>query len=262
MVESGMTNLQKVPLKEVIWVESQVLKEHDNPPPESQWRYKLVLPSFLAEWDVFADWEKEHFLSMEKNLKQGDILFDIGTEAGWCNIIYARFCGPENIILIEPNRDFWPNIKAIWEKNYPGKLPKGCYHGLFSNRTTDKRTVITTQWPGNISNNLMVGLAYKYIHEHGHLIPQIKLDDYVKSTGIIPNALTIDVEGAELLVLQGAENTLKNNTLKVWVSIHPELGEKDYKVGSQQVHDFMLDCGYKSKFLAAPNEEHWYYEKL
>lgn len=244
---------------EVVWELSRVLKEHDNPPPDSQWRYTLELPSFLAVWDVFAAWERERFLDMEKHLKQGDILFDIGTEAGWCNIIYAKFCGAENVVLIEPTDDFWPNIKALWERNYPGVPPLANYMGLFSDKTTSKKVLPKHEWPKAVNKDggaLMHSRSYVYIHDNFNHVPEIKLDDYVKLTGIVPNALTMDVEGAELLILKGAEKTLKENNLKVWVSIHNELGLRDYNQQPDDVYEFMRKCGYQSEFLATDHEDH------
>jgi FkbM family methyltransferase len=182
---------------------------------------------------------------------------------GWCNIIYAKFCGPENMVLIEPADTYWPNIKTIWEHNYPGVKPLACFEGFFSNETTAKRILQKHKWPKSANGYLWARTtaSFRYIHTHGNEIPQIKIDDYVKKSGIIPTALTMDVEGAEFLVLQGAENILREAGPKVWVSIHPGLAEYNYHVTLQQIHDFMRFLGYKEQHLATDHEEHWYFTK-
>lgn len=254
-----MTKL--TPIKEVNWVERPIIKLHDNPPAESQWLYKVWMPDWLAEWDVYANWEKERFVSMAEHLKKGDILFDVGTEVGWCNIIYAQFVGPGNIVLIEPTAEFWPNIKATWQKNFRYIEPLQCHYGLISDRTTGNFVLPRHLFPAEAEGALIDKLAYRYIHEHGLRMPQITIDDFVMRTGIKPDALTIDVEGAEFAVIIGAHNTLTGGNLKVWISIHPELAEKDYGTIPGQLKLLMENMGYKGEYLATDHEEHWLFTK-
>jgi hypothetical protein len=60
-------------------------------------RYTVKMPEHIADPVNWEHWEKERCLSMETNLRKGDILFDIGSETGWASAIYARFVGPENM---------------------------------------------------------------------------------------------------------------------------------------------------------------------
>lgn len=250
-----------IPKDEVEWKDVQIIKDNLSASPEHTfYHYKFQLPMPLADWDVFSYWERERLDSMKQHLKKGDVLFDIGTESGWCNLIYAQFVGPENMVLIEPTPEFWPNIKATWEKNYKVK-PKAFYDGLFSDKTTTGLQYLPTEWPPASQGDLIDRNKYQYIHANDDNVPEVKLDDYVKRSGVIPDALTMDVEGAELLILRGAEQTLKHRPLKVWVSIHPDLGERDYGVKPKQVHAFMKKLGYKGEYLATDHEEHWYYEQ-
>lgn len=247
--------------EEVTWVEQTIVKTHDNPPPESQWLYKIWIPDWLGEWDVFANWERERFASMSEHLGQGDVLLDIGSELGWQSVVYAQFVGPANVVLMEPADDVWPNIKATWECNFPGVPPLACYYGLLSDQTTSNFVLDRYLFPAEAEGPLVRSVSYRYIHDHGRRSPQMKIDDYCKLTGIEPAAMTMDTEGSELLILRGAEKTLKARNMKVWVSIHPELGVRDYGVVPQQVHDFMASCGYSGQHLATDHEEHWFFTK-
>jgi FkbM family methyltransferase len=246
------------PLDQVEWVGSQVIKVEDTPQPNGTWLYKLLLPSFLAKWDVFAVWEKERFASMQQHLKKGDVLLDIGTEVGWCNIIYAQMVGPENMVLMEPTKVFWPNIKATWEKNFPDIDPLACYNGLISNKTTDKTVLPKNTFP-DIDGELIHSMSYTYIHEHGQTNPQIALDDYVKATKIIPNAITIDTEGSCVLIIKGAMKTLAKYHPMIWISVHPDLMARDYNTSPEELHDLMDSLGYKREFLAEDHEQHFRY---
>lgn len=99
------------------WVLTPIIAE-DWRKHDTAYFYKFWLPRPLADWDVFDYWEKERFGSMKKHLKYGEILFDIGTEQGWCNLIYAEFVGAENMVLIEPTYEFWGNIRKTYGGRY------------------------------------------------------------------------------------------------------------------------------------------------
>ncbi len=248
--------------EDVLWVERPIIKMHDNPPESSQWEYRIMLPDWLAEWDVYGDWEVERFDSMRDNLKQGDILFDIGTEAGWQNIIYATYVGPENVVLIEPSHNMWANIMHIWQKNYPDKSPLACHYGLISDKTTSEWVLPKGLFPTEAEGQLTTQVSYKSLVSDGSRTPQIKLDDYCRITGIKPDALTIDVEGSELAVLSGAGDMLLNNDIKVWVSVHPDMAQETYGQDPQIIHDYMKLMGYEGTFLAKDHEEHWFFRKV
>jgi hypothetical protein len=65
------------------------------------------------------------------------------------------------------------------------------------------------------------------------------------------------VEGAELLVLKGAEKTLKEHHPNIWVSVHPDMLISLYDQTKEDVLFFMDSCGYDAELLAIDHEEHW-----
>ncbi len=217
--------------------------------------YELELPVPLADWDVFDYWERERVISMRDNLNEEDILFDVGAESGWMSAVFVKFC---NIFLIEPMKEFWPNIYETWKANTE-KEPVGCYLGLMGNETDDGLEDFS--WPKESKGELVDKNRYEYLNRHSADTRKMKLDDLVERSGIIPTAITIDVEGAELIVLHGAEKTLVKNNLKVWVSIHPDLMKKSFRHTKDDVHNFMDKLGYVREYLATDHEEHWFYRK-
>ena len=243
---------QFTPLERVEWRSTPYLWDEGQPP-----QYWLTLPRPLADWDVYQKWERERIDSMRDHLTKGMCLFDVGTEQGWCNVVYARMVGGENMVLIEPTPNFWPNIKATWEKNNLWG-PRGFYDGLVSDVTTDTRTGFR-DWPASSDGPLIDRNKYQYIHDNGDGIPEIRLDDLVLRMGVVPDAITIDVEGAELLVLRGAERTLRERHPLVWVSIHPDMMLRDYDTDAESLHAFMADHGYTGEYLATDHEEHWFF---
>lgn len=230
------------------------------------YKYHIILPDFLHEWDIRDYWEKERIASMQANLKKGETLFDIGAESGYMSAIFATMVGPENMVMFEPSEVFWPDIKAIWEAN-DYATPKDTFWGFVGAETKNINTSedcdIIDGWPRPAhSDKLIKASSYRYLWEptHEKTIQQITIDDYVGLKGIIPDALTMDCEGAEMAILKGAEQTLKKHKPKVWVSEHfDDLQLKHYGVEQGTIRNFMEQLGYTGELLATDHEQHWLY---
>lgn len=252
---------------DIIWKKVRYLKKPwQATDEEAKWEMELILPEPLASWDVFSVWEAERYDSMKKHLKKGDILFDCGAEVGWLSVVYANIVGAENLVLFEPTPEFASNIRLTFKHNNLSD-PKAFYGGLLSDKTIMPENIdfdIRHRgiWPETaFTGKIIDKMKYRYIHENSHNTPQITIDDYVRQTGIIPNALTIDCEGCDLLILKGAKNTLREYPLKVWVSQHNDLALKNYGIKPGEIETFMEELGYRGDFLAEDHESHFYYCK-
>jgi FkbM family methyltransferase len=228
-------------------------------------KHRVKMPAFLAAHDSFDNWERERFDSMEKNLKQGDVLFDVGAETGHMSAIYARFVGAENMVLFEPNPDNWQNIKATWDVESLA-TPRATVCALVGNRNSVEADFDTSQengWPVvALTGQIWTPRSFRYIHEHAARTPQISIDVFVATRGVAPNAITIDVEGAELEVLKGALLTLQECRPLAWVSIHEELMGRDYGRAPKDIHTLMAAQNYFAEYLATDHEAHWLFRPL
>lgn len=239
---------------DVIWTRLRYLKTPWQATDEqADWEMSLLLPEPLASWGVFTIWEYERYFSMKKYLKKSDVLFDVGAEHGWLSVVYARLV--KDIVLFEPTKEFWPNIRTTWEKNRPDK-PLDCVQCLVGNET--KGDIERNVWPSSSYGPLIDANKYQYIHDNTENIGQITIDEYVKVSNIKPTAITIDIEGAEMLALQGAQNTLQRLKPKIWLSIHPDLMEQ-YGHTKSDIDEYLTSLGYTGEHLATDHEEHWLY---
>jgi len=262
-----------IPIDEVTFVEKGFLWGEGE---ESRPRFKIKVPHFMAGWDGYQAWEKERFDSMEANLKQGDVLFDIGSETGWMSVIYGKIVGPENVCLFEPVNENWPNILATWEENFGNVKPLRACACLVSDKTTaiessDGRLINFARhpefdkgiWPARAyGDHMLDARKYQYVHEHAHETPQISIDDFVYQSGIVPRGITIDVEGAEYLVLKGAQKTLGHIRPLVWVSVHEDQMKRNYDNTPEQISAWMHGLGYSQEKLAEDHEVHMFYRPL
>lgn len=221
------------------------------------YQYEIVLPVPLADWDVYDYWERERTNSIASELTKSDVLYDIGAEHGWLSCVYAKTVGPDNIVLFEPTSAFWPNIRQTFEHNF-STAPKVCFNGLVDASSNGH---ISLGWPRESEGELIPKLAYEYIHQHTEGIQSISIDNFSESSGLFPTALTIDVEGAELLVLKGATARLADGNLKVWLSFHPDLAAKHYDTTWDDIVSLMGGLGYTGTHLATDHEEHWLFRK-
>jgi len=257
--------------EKVRWQKVRYLISSDaGPRSEHTYEYELELPDFLASWDVWDYWERERVHSMRDHLTKDDVLWDVGTESGWCSIVYSTFVGPSNMVLIEPTPEFWPNIRATWKRRYH-QPPRACYQGLLSDHdamiedgpwpikvNTIDPNWSQDPWPQPAYGDLIDRIAYRYIHEHGDTTNQLTADTLMGFVGP-PSAITMDVEGAELIVLRGAERILSRLKPKVWVSIHPDLALRDYGTTTDELMAYMEGFGYEAEYLATDHETHIYF---
>ena len=224
----------------------------------------MVLEAETRPLWLWDNWERARFESMAANLKPGMTLFDVGSEQGDISCVYAQMVGGENMVLFEPHPFLWPNIKALWQaNNLPD--PKACAVTFLNSRASaaisqDFYDDFDGVWPvcantGSICHTA----AYRHVSKHSDVSPSTTLDDWVKRTGIKPDAITIDVEGSEMSVLEGAARTLKAHGPLVWVSVHPEMMLASYGRNEFELRVFMEKFGYLRHWLFHDHEDHWLY---
>jgi len=92
--------------------------------------------------------------------------------------------------------------------------------------------------------------------------PQHQLDALFSGVAFPgPVLLKCDVEGAELLVLQGAADLLRRVRPSLLLSVHPPALPR-YGHTPADVAAFLLEHGYASRVIARDHEEHWWCEPV
>lgn len=233
--------------------------------------YDVRVPSFYTRAPR-SSWETPRFNHMEKHLRPGMTLFDIGAENGSMSAIYSRFVGGgENMVLFEPVPVMWPNIKATWEANGVAK-PRATYCGFVNDRSwvSDYHAhPLGTRdgWPEcAYDDKLLDATKFMYPSEHGHLNDSTTIDEFVVNTGTKPDALTMDVEGYEPSVIAGAVVTIRAYRPMIWVSIHdPAFNGNNILLkytGSDRINEMnqtLLDAGYGIEHIHTDHERHTFY---
>ena len=196
---------------------------------------------------------------MADHLKPGMILYDIGAFDGWQSAVFSQMVGgPGNMVLIEPVPEMWANTKATWEQNKLGP-PYATICGFAADYDTENPVITFYGWPPDIDySRIIKALKFRNICEHRDSTEAITIDSLVQlQPALVPDALHIDVEGAGLKVLKGAESTLSQYKPLVWLAMHPDFMWDRYTTTPDQIHDFMGRLGYNGTLLAIDHEEHW-----
>lgn len=235
----------------------------------------LELPEHRkVRWDELPFWEKPRLDSMRANLRPGDVLYDVGTEEGDLSALFARWVEQRGVsklggvVLMEPNPRVWPNIRAIWEANDladplltwcgfagPDTTTRPDWTNYFDGRGEHDATT----WPECAYGPLIGDHGFLNLSERAEEVPTLSLDDLHRVIARAPDAITMDVEGSELRVLQGCTHLLMEHRPLVWVSIHPEFMRDLYGDTVADLVEFMDGFGYQREHLAAEHEWHTFF---
>lgn len=178
-------------------------------------RFSINLTSGM-DTSVFFFGEYEQNLTdiVVKLLRKGDVCLDVGANFGWYSTLFYKHCGASGAVhSFEP----MPETFGQLERNY--KL-MGEPENVFLNNLAlgDRRDTITI--------NLFEGepAGHASISAEGHAgatafeCEMVTLDSYLEKHKLDDvNFVKLDVEGAELLFLKGAEKLFKQKTPPIFL---------------------------------------------
>lgn len=199
-------------------------------------RWEIVLPDHRADFhEVRPWWEAARLADMYAHRDQVTRILDVGSEEGDLTALYASWGW--SVDFVDPSQPWTIQTLETFDANNltPGKF----FTGFLSD-------------DDNLERDVHRDPSFASLEEHTH-IRRMKLDTFTDLYGV-PDAITMDVEGSELRVLQGAAQTLSENSPIVWMSIH-ETCDFD-AVTPSSVHEFMRQFGYGDQFLAYDHEWH------
>ncbi len=222
-------------------------------------RWEILLPEHRAarpEWDIAnGGWEKARLDHMHSTTQPGDRVLYIGGEEGDMAALLASWGA--YVRIVEPNELVWPNIKAIWDANKLEK-PSSMYVGFCGKTTSDHHMKgWHDDWPMCAYGPVIGDHGFKELRDPGDR-PVIAVDDM----RLAPDMITMDVEGSEWEVLQGAEWTIDKYLPRIYLSLHPEFLIDQYGKYSYEVRRWLIDKGYEETLLDYQHEAHFFYEPV
>ena len=170
-----------------------------------------------------------------------------------------------DLIVMESTAAFWGLIKETWELNDIPK-PIGFWSGLVGRevKVPNPGLPSLTEWPDRHAPYIEGAVGFSHLAESGDDVenyPQITIDGFVEKTGIVPDIITMDVEGSELEIMKGAIHTIEDYSPALMLSVHPEFMYHNHGTYERELHDLVRDRKYHGEWLDYDHEHHWLYKK-
>jgi len=198
------------------------------------WIQKLIY--FFGCYEV----EKTETAFWKKFVKDDFIILDIGANVGYYSLMAAKRAINGTIYAFEPVSTTYDKLKRnIALNNFlnikPQNLAVSTHSGFIDIYVADNKNTGTSS-------------ITKHIHFNGskERVKTTSIDEFVLEQHITrTDLIKIDVEGAEMLVLEGMRNTLLNFNPMVMVEL---IDERLVSAGSslKEAYDFFDALGYKS----------------
>jgi FkbM family methyltransferase len=205
----------------------------------------VVLPELLS-WETYLHgfFEPELTRILLALLRPGMVFADVGAQYGYYSVLAHRLVGPTGrVFAFEPtprthavlrrNASRLPNVVAEQVAVYSsaGVLPIHDFGPAYSGLNS------VMPFP-RVAKEQASGL-----HGRPFQVRSVRLDDYFGQLGLTPDFVKIDVEAAEISVLQGMEALLANARPAVSV----ETGDYGWTgaVESRESVRYLLDRGYR-----------------
>ena len=180
-------------------------------------RYSVrIIPDFVG-YVTFGDRHNIGWSHCIDSLTEDETFIDIGAHIGLYTLPAAIKLKKGRVYAFEPASSNYNILKKHIKMNSLSNVE------IFNYLVGDKEKSVTFYECNNLVNpkNSIVKVdktsSFEPITKQ-----QISLDTFFLGKNIHPNVIKIDVEGAEILVLQGAEKIITKTKPKIYLSIHPK----------------------------------------
>lgn len=205
-----------------------------GPAAGSRWRHY----HYYQFWMAMGLYEPAVANFLTRSLAKGSVFYDIGANAGYYTIMTAKFVGNTGkVIAFDP---LPINVSTIREQIALNSLDDICI--VESLAISDTNGSVQFAVPQRNANAHLAEVEAPHIRNHNTYdlieVQSIVLDDYVKNHPW-PSLIKMDIEGAEVRALQGAQNLLHSPNAPVWVvTAHSSmLSEEVQKIFQQTGYD-------------------------
>lgn len=188
--------------------------------------------------------------------KKPPVVYDVGAECGDLSALWAVWGA--RVVLVEPMRAQWPNIRAHFELNDVAERVAGCFVGFASNEDGGwGAEFVAGPWPRATHGPLVEDPGFAVMPPGEVTQPHVSIDTLAATVGERPNIVTIDVEGAEMHVIAGMYHVLTEVRPRVHVAVHPDPMRDVFITGPDQLAEMFGDYGYVVETVT-DHEWHWF----
>jgi FkbM family methyltransferase len=170
----------------------------------------------------------------------GSVVVDVGANVGFFSSCFAQWVGDGGeVISIEPE-----------DRNYETLISTLKREGLLGRVRALKAVAAATSGTMFLEINHLHPADHKISRDGtGVVVEAVRLDDLVQDKGSLrPSLIKIDVQGAEMLVLQGAPDILGVSGAALFIELHED-GLKKFGASVSAILDHLSQYGYEPYWL-------------
>jgi FkbM family methyltransferase len=205
-------------------------------------RLPLFNKVFLVLYSVYKQYiEAGPVDGLRQFVPAGSLVVDVGANVGFFTLRFAQWVGESgNVIAIEPE-----------DQNYRSLLAALAREGLLDRVHALKAVAAASPGKTFLEINPLHPADHKLSRDGTGLpVTAVTLDELVQGAAHSRLALVkIDVQGAEMLVLEGAESILKMAGPALFIELHEE-GLNKFGASVSAILDRLSGYGYQAYWLA------------
>jgi len=191
---------------------------------------------------VTGRYEPNEFCVLDRVLKPGMGFVDVGANVGLYSLFAARKVGESGVVLaIEASsRECWQLQRNV---QLNALTNVRVVNVAVTNRTGEVDLMVAPAAHGG--HNTLGGFAYGTPLEHKERVRAARIDDLVPEQGLSRvDMVKMDIEGAELAAIQGAEQTLGKFRPLLLLEVS-DRSLQHQNASSGKLLDFVMSFGYR-----------------
>ena len=163
-----------------------------------------------------------------RQVKKGNVVFDVGANVGYYTILASKRVGEDGIVF-----SFEPAVRNLAFLHNHIKLNKLKNVVILPFACAEQSTLRIFSFGPSIAQGHMENdsAIKKFDLISNTIVQTVTIDEFVHKSAVLPHIIKIDVEGSELSVLNGARDTLIKCKPIIFLSIHSnelEISCKEY----------------------------------
>lgn len=195
---------------------------------------------FLALYEIYKRrFEAGPIERLREFVPDGSLVIDVGANVGFFTLLFADWVGAGEVIAIEPE-----------DKNYRRLATAIEREGLSGRVRALKAVAAATSGTMLLQINPLHPADHKLSRDgSGLVVEAVTLDELVHDKGRLrPSLIKIDVQGAEMLVLQGTADILKVSRPALFVELC-ENALAQFETSASAVLDHLIQQDYLPHWL-------------
>lgn len=191
--------------------------------------------------------EQSIIADLLRALEPDDIVYDIGANVGTYTCFIASKLGPGHTVAFEPEPQ---NATKLHDNLKLNNLNAKFVEVALSDTNGTVDFALLGDEAGEGEHAIATNRNEKVIE-----VKSARGDTIIKQEGLpMPSVLKIDVEGAELSVLRGLNETLRDHVRLVYVEVHPEK-LPDFGDCEPEIRAFLEGAGFEVTTLSSHRNE-------